>query len=206
MRIFLVTLGCPKNEVDSAGMAVLLEEAGHILVEEPVQADVLIVNTCGFIRPAREESLGVIAELARKKRRRQVLIAAGCMAGLYAAELEALPGVDALLPTERWDEITDMVARLTGAGPTAPPDVPLVAGLSAVNGGSAYLKIADGCSAHCAFAPFPRSRGLTTASPRPRCSPRPAALWLRASRRSSWWPRTRPFMDVTGAKKRGWPA
>jgi ribosomal protein S12 methylthiotransferase len=145
MKIYLVTLGCPKNEVDSAGMAALLEQAGHTLVDRPVRADVLLVNTCGFIRPAREESLGVIA--------------AGCMAGLYADELQGLAGVDALLPTERWGEVAGLVGRLVGAEPAAPPDVPVGAGLSTVNGGSAYLKIAEGCSAHCAFCTIPRIKG-----------------------------------------------
>lgn len=191
MRIYLVTLGCPKNEVDSAGMAALLERAGHTLVERPARADVLIVNTCGFIRPAREESLGVIAELAHKKRRGQVLVAAGCMAGLYAAELQALPGVDALLPTERWGEIAALVARPTRRGGGALPTGDLsgtggergvasepggmgdgkcliptpAAGLSAVHGTSAYLKIADGCSAHCAFCTIPRIKGPYRSAP-----------------------------------------
>lgn len=166
MRIYLVTLGCPKNEVDSAGMAALLEAAGHTLVERPARADILLVNTCGFIRPARAESLGVIAALAGKKRPRQKLVAAGCMAGLYAGELQAIPGVDALLPTERWGEVAGLVSRLAGTEPVPPPDIPATAGLSAVNGASAYLKIAEGCSAHCAFCTIPRIKGPYRSFPR----------------------------------------
>ena len=167
MKIYLVTLGCPKNEVDSAGMAALLEQAGHTLVAKPGRADVLLVNTCGFIRPAREESLSVIAELARGKRRRQVLVAAGCMAGPYAAALQAVQGVDALLPTERWAEVVALVAQVTGTGAAAAPAGAAGAGLYAVNGASAYLKIAEGCAAHCAFCTIPHIKGPYRSAPQP---------------------------------------
>lgn len=158
MKVHLVTLGCPKNEVDSAGMAALLQQAGYTLVEKPRPADVLVVNTCGFIAPAREEALQVLRALAAKKRPEQVLIAAGCMVGLYGEMLRAIPGVDALLPTERWAEIVPLVARLTRQVCTEGPGLPR-AGLSAVQGGSAYLKIAEGCSAGCAFCTIPRIKG-----------------------------------------------
>jgi len=158
MKVHLVTLGCPKNEVDSAGMAALLRRAGHTLVERPRPADVLVVNTCGFIAPAREEALQVLRALGAKKRPGQVLIAAGCMAGPYGDMLRAVPGVDALLPTERWAEIVPLVARLTRQAAAVVPEVAR-AGLSAVQGGSAYLKIAEGCSAGCAFCTIPRIKG-----------------------------------------------
>jgi len=167
MKIYLVTLGCPKNEVDSAGMAALLRRAGHTLVQEPARARVLIVNTCGFIAPAREESLQVLRELATRKGARQVLIAAGCMAGPYGEMLRAIPEVDALLETGRWPEIARLVARLTLVEEPAPAAVPAPGtGLSAASGGSAYLKIADGCSAHCAFCTIPRIKGPYRSVPR----------------------------------------
>jgi ribosomal protein S12 methylthiotransferase len=161
MRVYLVTLGCPKNEVDSAGMAVLLQRDGHVLVEEPAAADVLIVNTCGFIAPARTESLGMLEELAQEKRENQKLIAAGCMAGLYADQLDQVAGVDALLETTRWPEVARLVAVLAGGRPRDVPSDPLedLIGLSSVCGGSAYLKIADGCDARCAFCTIPRIKG-----------------------------------------------
>ena len=121
MNVYLATLGCPKNEVDSAGMAAVLERAGHLLVELPEDADVLVVNTCGFIAPAREESLGLLRELALGKRPDQHLIAAGCMAGLYGDMLRAVPGVDALLETQRWADIAGLVSRLRGAAVEAAP-------------------------------------------------------------------------------------
>ncbi|MBN1483404.1 MAG: 30S ribosomal protein S12 methylthiotransferase RimO [Chloroflexia bacterium] len=167
MKVYLVTLGCPKNEVDSAGMAWQLERAGHRLVERPQWADVLIVNTCGFIAPAREESLGVLRELAEDKRPGQHLVAAGCMAGLYADQLRGVSGVDALLDTLRWPEIVQLLQRLEGKPPAGPGQRILSSseaaregiGLSAAWGGSAYLKIADGCDARCAFCTIPRIKG-----------------------------------------------
>lgn len=165
MKVYLVTMGCPKNEVDSAGMAALLRHAGHTLVENPAWADLLLVNTCGFIAPARAESLQVLGELAARKRRRQLLVAAGCMAERYAAELRAVPGVDALLPTERWSEVAALVDELTGTAARA-FEFPAGAGLSTVHGGSAYLKIAEGCSAHCAFCTIPAIKGPYRSFPR----------------------------------------
>ncbi len=166
MNVHLVTLGCPKNEVDSAGMAALLRRAGYALVEEPEEAQVLIVNTCGFIAPAREESLRTVKELARRKRPGQMLIAAGCMAGRYRASLQAISGVDALLPTERWGEIAALLARLLPRAPRPPDTLPPGAGLSAVSGTSAYLKIAEGCSAHCTFCTIPQIKGPYRSFPR----------------------------------------
>ncbi|MGB9722742.1 MAG: 30S ribosomal protein S12 methylthiotransferase RimO [Chloroflexia bacterium] len=166
MNVYLVTLGCPKNEVDSAGMAALLRRAGYTLVDEPEEAQALIVNTCGFIAPAREESLRAVEELARRKRPGQVLVAAGCMAGRYGAPLQAVPGVDALLPTERWGEIAALLARLLSKAPRPPETPPPGAGLSAISGASAYLKIAEGCSARCAFCTIPQIKGPYRSFPR----------------------------------------
>jgi len=177
MNVYLVTLGCPKNEVDSAGMVALLRQAGYALVEEPEEAQILIVNTCGFIAPAREESLQAVQELARRKRPGQVLVAAGCMAGRYGASLRAIPGVDALLPTEQWGEIAALLTRLL-PGALRPPEVlPPGAGLSAVSGASAYLKIAEGCSAHCAFCTIPQIKGPYRSFPREALLREARALW-----------------------------
>ncbi len=166
MNVYLVTLGCPKNEVDSAGMAAILSRAGYALVEESEEAQVLIVNTCGFIAPAREESLRVVEDLARRKRPGQVLVVAGCMAGRYSVSLQAIPGVDALLPTECWQEIAALLARLLPRALRPPEALPPGAGLSAVSGASAYLKIAEGCSAYCAFCTIPQIKGPYRSFPR----------------------------------------
>ncbi len=166
MNVYLVTLGCPKNEVDSAGMVAMLRRAGYVLMEEAEEAQALIVNTCGFIAPAREESLRVVGELARRKRPGQVLVVAGCMAGRYGAAFRSVPGVDALLPTERWAEIAALLGRLVSGAPPAPETLPPGAGLSAISGASAYLKIAEGCSAHCTFCTIPQIKGPYRSFPR----------------------------------------
>ena len=80
MRYYLLTLGCPKNAVDSEGMEALLQQAGHRATTDPGHAQVLIVNTCGFLEAAQEESIGALRMLARRKRPDQILIAAGCLA------------------------------------------------------------------------------------------------------------------------------
>ncbi|MGC8873873.1 MAG: 30S ribosomal protein S12 methylthiotransferase RimO [Chloroflexia bacterium] len=167
MKAYLVTLGCPKNEADSAGMATLLRQAGYTLVERPAGADVLIVNTCGFIGPAREESLRVIRELAARKRPGQRLVAAGCMVPLHGEALRAIPGVDALLGVERLSAIAEFLAQQGYGPPALSPALPFPgAGLSAVHGASAYLKIADGCDARCAFCTIPRIKGPYRSAPR----------------------------------------
>ncbi len=161
-RFYLISLGCPKNLVDSVGMTVLLERAGYRSAEDIAEADVLIVNTCGFIEPARQESLDVLRELADQRRAGQRLIAAGCYAQRAPAELQqAVPGLDGVIGTRRWREIVEAVARFfpppTGQGGMTGNrmDVPRVAR----QGGSAYIKLADGCRRACAFCAIPLIKG-----------------------------------------------
>src|SRR5690606_34454695 len=102
VKYHLITLGCPKNKVDSDGIEMLLQGADYRMVDSPREADVLIVNTCGFLEAAKEESIGVLSELAQRKRRNQTLIAAGCLAQRNGAEVLArVPKVDGLLGTRR---------------------------------------------------------------------------------------------------------
>lgn len=176
MRVHLVTLGCPKNIVDSEGMAAQLATAGHILVDEPRRAELIIVNTCGFIEPARQEALDVLRELGRAKRRGQWLIAAGCLAQRWGEQLtRAVPKIDGLLGTRRWAEINDLLrdldvpGRQPGARPMRLGDAPGLsaepAAARAPAGPSAYLKIADGCSAPCAFCAIPLIKGPAHSRP-----------------------------------------
>jgi ribosomal protein S12 methylthiotransferase len=170
MKFYLESLGCPKNLVDSYGMARQLKRLGHTAVDDPQQAQVLIVNTCGFIEDARDESLDELQQLARQKRGGQVLIAAGCLSQLWGEALrDAVPGVDALLGTRRWSEIDALVTDLRAAqdrqrsGPLAWLGEPIPDAADgprvARQGASAYLKIADGCSAPCAFCAIPLIKG-----------------------------------------------
>ena len=93
----VVSLGCAKNTVDSDSMAQLLINSGYDLVDQPNRAEVVIVNTCGFIGPAKAESLQVLGELASQKRKGQTLIAAGCLTQRYGAEVvRQVPGIDGI--------------------------------------------------------------------------------------------------------------
>lgn len=174
MRFYLTTLGCPKNAVDAEMIATLLRQAGHTRVDKPQRADVLVVNTCGFIEPAREESFGVLQELAAKKRRGQWLVAAGCMAQRYADTLhQMMPGLDAIIGTQAWPEITALFEKLAARKPgqsaytLVRTEGNLVASASrrSETGGSAYLKIADGCDAACAFCAIPLIKGRQQSKP-----------------------------------------
>lgn len=171
----LVSLGCAKNTVDSQSMAYLLAGSGFRAVEAARQAEVLIVNTCGFIGPAREESLRALAQLADKKRPGQLLIAAGCLTQRYGVEVaRQVPGIDGILGTRRWMDIVDVVGRLRASQHPEPvyhlPDAPTIgddrgAPRSALQGASAYLKIADGCRRPCAFCAIPLIKGTAVSRP-----------------------------------------
>lgn len=172
----LVSLGCAKNTVDSNSMAQLLQRDGYAAVNDPSQAEILLVNTCGFIEPAREESYAVLNELAAGKKGNQLLIAAGCLTQRYGEEvLNKVAGIDGLLGTRRWMDILHVVRQLRSDGHPQPfyhlPDA-FVVGHSPegilgahLQGKSAYLKIADGCRRPCAFCAIPSIKG--TASSRP---------------------------------------
>jgi ribosomal protein S12 methylthiotransferase len=173
----LISLGCAKNTVDSDSMAQLLGRSGLRPVDEASRAEVLIVNTCGFIGPAKEESLRTLGELAAAKRRGQMLIAAGCLTQRYGAEVaRRVPGIDGMLGTRRWMDIVDVVQRLR-ADPRRSqplyhlPDAPVVGSdeqgalRASLQGGSAYLKIADGCRRPCAFCAIPLIKGTAVSRP-----------------------------------------
>ena len=102
----LISLGCAKNTVDSNSMAQLLQRDGYSAEENAQQAEVLIVNTCGFIEPAREESFTVLKELASEKEKGQLLIAAGCLTQRFREDVvHKIPGIDGVLGTRRWMDI-----------------------------------------------------------------------------------------------------
>ena len=167
---YILSLGCAKNTVDSESMAQLLHEAGYIRTENPEQAEALIVNTCGFIGPARDESLQALRELATDKRAGQQLIATGCLSQRFGARLiQDVPGIDGILGTRRWMDIVQLARRLRRRKNARPiyhlPESRTVGGDEhgaprvAMQGGSAYLKIADGCRRPCAFCAIPLIKG-----------------------------------------------
>jgi ribosomal protein S12 methylthiotransferase len=172
----VVTLGCAKNTVDSDSMAQLLMNTGYRLVTDAAKAGVVIVNTCGFIGPAKEESLRTLGDLAAKKREGQVLIAAGCLTQRYGVDVaRRTPGIDGILGTRRWMDIVDVVQKLRDRKHPEPvyhlPDTPTVgidengAYRVAIQGASAYLKIADGCRRPCAFCAIPLIKGTAVSRP-----------------------------------------
>ncbi len=168
----LVSLGCAKNTVDSDSMSQLLVNSGYQLVEKARKASVLIVNTCGFIGPAKEESLNVLSELAEQKRKGQLLIAAGCLTQRYGNEvIQHVPGIDGILGTRRWMDIVKVVQELRQEHPEAHYNIPgseegaLSVLRASIFGGSAYLKIADGCRRPCAFCAIPLIKGTVISSP-----------------------------------------
>lgn len=176
----MISLGCAKNTVDSDSMAQLLQRDGYQSVEDASQAQVMIVNTCGFIGPAKTESINTLRELAATKRKGQVLIAAGCLTQRYGmAVAKQVPGIDGILGTRRWMDIVRLVGNLrSGAHPGAryhlPPEAVTVGVDEAdtlrasVAGASAYLKIADGCRRPCAFCAIPLIKGTAVSRPMPR--------------------------------------
>jgi ribosomal protein S12 methylthiotransferase len=112
-RYNIVTLGCEKNSVDSEGMGQTLAEAGYAGAARPEEADVLIVNTCGFLQASTGESLAALQKLAAAKRPDQLLVAAGCATQRYGAEFaDQVPGVDGLLSTRQWPQIAKLVDSL----------------------------------------------------------------------------------------------
>jgi ribosomal protein S12 methylthiotransferase len=125
MKYHIITLGCPKNSVDSEGMGGILAAQGHTSVAQPGDADVVIVNTCSFIAAARDETLGVLREMADGKTPGQKLVAAGCMAESHGALVQAVPGVDAILSTREWMRIGDLVAAGDRDTPTRSEIIPL---------------------------------------------------------------------------------
>jgi ribosomal protein S12 methylthiotransferase len=177
MNYYLESLGCPKNLVDAQGMARLLKHLGHRPVDNPQNAQVLIVNTCGFIEDARQESISELRQLARQKRPDQVLIAAGCLSQRWGDSLaDVVPGLDGLLGTRRWNEIGTLVQDIRSARGKQPksylslPGEPILAADNSIprtadQGASAYLKIADGCSAPCAFCAIPLIKGPAVSRP-----------------------------------------
>jgi ribosomal protein S12 methylthiotransferase len=166
------TLGCPKNRVDSEVMLGTLSQAGYRLVQDPARADVIVVNTCGFIDSAKEESVQAIVELAQMKAegRCKKLVVAGCLAQRYPEQLaRELPEVDHFVGTGAYQEIARIVGEAQARRIVVPdPDFVHDASTPRVNSlpsHTAYLKIAEGCDNACAFCIIPALRGPQRSRP-----------------------------------------
>ncbi len=176
-KYFLFSLGCAKNTVDSESIAQILNRHDMQGVGDPGEAEILIVNTCGFIATAREESVKALRELANGKRDNQLIIAAGCLSQRYGAELvRDVPGLDGVIGTRRWMDVFDLITRLRQRKHPEPlyhlPTDANIVGMDeggvlrvSVQGSSAYLKIADGCRRPCAFCAIPGIKGTAVSRP-----------------------------------------
>jgi ribosomal protein S12 methylthiotransferase len=159
-RVAFVTLGCPKNEVDSDRMAASLASSFE-LVADLDQADAVVVNTCAFIQEATEESIAVVLDVAgewKSADASRVLVVTGCMPSRYGEGLaESLPEVDAFVPVTGEEALADVLARLTGT--SAAPSGVHTASTRLVPGPSAYLQVSDGCHRACTYCIIPTIRG-----------------------------------------------
>ncbi|MBI5847691.1 MAG: 30S ribosomal protein S12 methylthiotransferase RimO [Nitrospirae bacterium] len=154
-KISLVSLGCPKNLVDSENLLKKLAARGLSYTEDPEQADLLLINTCGFIDAAKKESIEEILRLtAAKESGKKKLVVFGCLAKRYGEELkQEIPEIDVLYGVGDDEKIVDYCVSVLPAAASAEPDVRLA------DTAYAYLKIAEGCDRGCSYCVIPDIRG-----------------------------------------------
>ncbi len=166
-KVWLTTLGCSKNQVDSDKVTAVLHDAGYEDATSPESADVVMVNTCAFIEPARKESIDTVLELAGTKNPDAKLVVLGCMAQRYEQELiDALPEADAVIGLDRYAEIVGRLDQLTEWQPLqirpatrTPMDILFETRRPTPTTPYAYVKVAEGCDKLCTFCAIPQFRG-----------------------------------------------
>ena len=166
LKVGMVSLGCSKNRVDSEMMLGMLKRVGYEIVSSPTKADIIIVNTCGFILPAKEESIDTILEMAEYKKTGacRLLVVTGCLAQRYSQDLlDEIPEIDLLMGVANYDRLTDAVKEaLRGKRQSLMFEgerflkTPRVLTTPSY---SAYVKISDGCSNRCTYCAIPLIRG-----------------------------------------------
>ncbi len=166
-KVYIESLGCARNQVDSEIMAGRLASAGSRIADDPADADIIVVNTCSFIQSAAEESIDTILALAQYKTRGRCrkLIVAGCLPERYRdASVPAFPEVDIFLGTGALDQVVAAATGSLAIGACLLPDpegidleIPVGRRISSIH--AAYLKIAEGCSRHCTYCVIPQLRG-----------------------------------------------
>lgn len=176
MIVYLETLGCSRNQVDSEIMLGKLAAAGHGITRDPALAQAIIVNTCGFISTASDEAVEVLLEMAefKKSGRCKRLIATGCLAQRYKDDpdlVDSLPEVDAFLGTAACEQIVDAVVHGEARALTLFPD-PNSRGFQnleetreLMSEGFAYIKVSEGCNRHCTYCIIPTLRGRQRSRP-----------------------------------------
>ncbi|MGI6003142.1 MAG: 30S ribosomal protein S12 methylthiotransferase RimO [Lachnospiraceae bacterium] len=166
--IYFISLGCDKNLVDSEYMLGILQQRGYTLVDDETQAEVIVINTCGFIKDAQEESVETILEMAKLKDAGtcQALIVTGCLAQRFQDDIvREIPEVDAVIGTGSFSKVADAADEALAGHRSSlfdSPDKERPADVDRVlttGGFSSYLKIADGCDKHCTYCIIPTLRG-----------------------------------------------
>lgn len=179
MKIGVVSLGCPKNLVDSETMLGLIHEENYEITNDPSEAEIIIVNTCGFIESAKEESINTILQMAEYKKSGscKYIIVTGCLSQRYAEELfNELPEADAIAGVEVYDEIGSIIKRVMNGErfimlERSKPDViytnkeTFLPRILTTPSYTAYLKIAEGCDNCCSYCAIPKIRGPYRSKP-----------------------------------------
>ena len=179
MKIGVVSLGCPKNLVDSETMLGLIHEENYEITNDPSEAEIIIVNTCGFIESAKEESINIILQMAEYKKSGscKYIIVTGCLSQRYAEELfNELPEADAIAGVEVYDEIGSIIKRVMNGErfimlERSKPDViytskeTFLPRILTTPSYTAYLKIAEGCDNCCSYCAIPKIRGPYRSKP-----------------------------------------
>jgi ribosomal protein S12 methylthiotransferase len=164
MKVLLISLGCDKNLVDSEVMLGLLNKAGHQITNDETEADVVVVNTCAFIKDAKEESINTIIEMGELKKTGKLkkLIVAGCLSQRYKDEIMTeLPEIDVIIGATNFDKIVEAI----GTDEEAIVDdidytpAPVRERIVTTTASMAYLKIAEGCNKMCTYCIIPHIRG-----------------------------------------------
>ena len=168
MKIGVVSLGCAKNLVDTEIVLGFLSDAEHEIVSDPGQAEIIIVNTCGFIEEAKEESINAILEMAgyKEKGSCKALVVMGCLSQRYTQELwDEIPEIDAMVGTNELDLVPDIIKRAAAGERVITQSDGFFnydqayRRVSTTGSHFAYLKIAEGCNHRCAFCVIPAIRG-----------------------------------------------
>lgn len=179
MKIGVVSLGCPKNLVDSETMLGLIHEENYEITNDPSEAEIIIVNTCGFIESAKEESINTILQMAEYKKSGscKYIIVTGCLSQRYAEDLfNELPEADAIAGVEVYDEIGSIIKRVMNGErfimlERSKPDViytskeTFLPRILTTPSYTAYLKIAEGCDNCCSYCAIPKIRGPYRSKP-----------------------------------------
>ncbi len=173
MKIYIETLGCPKNAVDSEMTSGFLEKNGHEMVESPEESEIILVNTCGFIHDAKEESIDTILELSKfKKHRCKLLIVSGCLSERYGKELfHEIPEADVIMGVNDYHNILDIINKAEDEPrklfQSSHENTVLDLGPRNLSTPkySAYLRISEGCDNYCSYCIIPYIRGPFRSSP-----------------------------------------